>query len=517
MGVTADQKNEETPLYDLLVVGGGVNGTGIARDAAGRGLSVLLCEQDDLARYTSSSSTKLIHGGLRYLEHYDFKLVRHSLLEREVLLNSAPHIIWPLRFVLPHHPVLRSRWLIRMGLFLYDWLAKRKRIPGSKSIDLGRHIAGKALQSTYTKGFEYSDCWVQDSRLTVLNAVDARERGATILTRTKCVNLTREDKLWAAVLEPKGEASRKVIRAKAVVNAAGPWAEQVAKLDADSHTTHRIRLVKGSHVVVPALFEHDYAYIFQNSDERILFAIPYEQHYTLLGTTDVEVDHYPDKAQISDEEVGYICRHASEYFEQEIVASDVMHAYCGVRPLFDDAAENASETTREYVLHVNDDGPTIVSVYGGKLTTYRKLSEQVVNQIAKNQTVSSGPWTAEAKLPGGDIPNGNFDHFLYQCQQKYPWCNAELISRLAREYGTRIDDVLAGKSEMADLGLHFGAGLYQAEVSFLMKYEWANDADDIIWRRTKTGLHGGEDLRVQLAKWLKSSAMGAGKASSVVS
>ncbi len=503
--MASDEKILPGDIIDLLVIGGGINGTGVARDAAGRGLSVLLCEQDDLARYTSSSSTKLIHGGLRYLEHFDFKLVRHALQEREVLLRSAPHIIWPLRFVLPHHRALRPRWLIRLGLFVYDHLGKREILPGSHGINLQSHAAGNALKPEFTRGFEYSDCWVQDARLVVLNAMDASERGAAISVRTRCNSLKRGTDFWEAELVSKDSGAVSKIRARAIVNAAGPWVEQIAGLYRASHSDHGVRLVKGSHIIVPALFEHDYVYIFQNADDRVMFAIPYENNYTLLGTTDVEITSTPETAAISDDEIQYICDNANQYFSTGVSPEDIVHSYTGVRPLFDDAAENASEATRDYVLHLDSQGPPVVSVYGGKITTYRKLSEQVVNMLSGPLRFTTAGWTAGSVLPGGDIPELDRDKFIASCLELYPWCDPGLIRTLAGNYGTRVHSVLRESRSMADLGIHFGAGLYQAEVKYLMENEWAVQADDFIWRRTRAGLEGGAALKQKLEDWLSLS------------
>jgi glycerol-3-phosphate dehydrogenase len=506
--INSETTPSEQTLFDVVVIGGGINGTGIARDAAGRGLSVLLCEQDDLGRYTSSSSTKLIHGGLRYLEHYDFKLVRHSLKEREVLLTSAPHIIWPLRFVLPHHRSLRPRWMIRLGLFLYDHLGKRNILPASNSVNLRTHAAGKVLKKEFLHGFEYSDCWVQDARIVVLNALDARERGAIIWTRSKCLSLQRNNDDWTATvaLQPGGE--QRQVRARCIVNAAGPWVENVAGMDKPSQSAHGVRLVKGSHIIVRSLFAHPYAYIFQNSDNRILFAIPYEGEYTLLGTTDVEIDSDPAEAVVSEDEVSYICENANQYFAASISPNDVVSRYVGVRPLFDDASENASEATRDYVLHMNDRGPPVLSVYGGKLTTYRKLSEQVVSMVSRALANYREPWTSGGILPGGDIANRNFEDFQQTCVETYPWCDPLVIKLLARNYGTRIKLVLENVESMEQMGVHFGANLYQVEVEYLIKHEWAISADDIVDRRTRAGLHGGQQLRDHLAKWLYANADG---------
>ena len=488
--------------YDLVVIGGGINGTGIARDAAGRGLSVLLCEQDDLGRFTSSASSKLIHGGLRYLEHYDFRLVRHSLEEREVLLRSAPHIIWPLRFILPHHSALRPRWLIRLGLFIYDHLGKRKLLPASHSVDLTSHTAGTSLNPSFTSGFEYSDCWVQDSRLVVLNAMDAADRGAKVLTHTRCVGLDRATDWWSVSLERTADGERSRVYARSVVNAAGPWVEQVAGLDPASRSANGVRLVKGSHIIVPALFDHQYVYLFQNSDDRIMFAIPYERDFTLLGTTDVEISGDPAAARASDEEIAYICENASNYFRKSVDPAEVVYSYSGVRPLFDDAAANASKTTRDYVLHLDAKGPPIVAVYGGKLTTYRKLGEQVLDMLSRPLGISEKPWTATAALPGGDFDAVDFPGFVSRCQNRYPWCDPQLVYYFARNYGTRIDRILSCAACVADLGRHFGDTLYEAEVRYLVRSEWAHSAEDILYRRTKAGLHCSDEEAENLKIWL---------------
>jgi len=507
LGMTLVEKMaDQEKIFDIVVVGGGINGTGIARDAAGRGLSVLLCEQDDLGRYTSSSSTKLIHGGLRYLEHYDFKLVRHSLQEREVLLKSAPHIIWPLRFILPHHRLLRPRWMIRLGLFLYDHLGKRKMLAASTAVNLRTHVSGKALKKEFRHGFEYSDCWVQDARIVILNALDASSHGATIAPRTKCVSLQRNEDSWTVTLASQPDDERRTVRARCIVNAAGPWVEQVAGLDEQTQTAHGVRLVKGSHIVVPALFDHPYAYIFQNSDGRILFAIPYEKDYTLLGTTDVEIESDPAAATISKEEIDYICESASQYFAAPVKPDDVVFSYAGVRPLFDDAKENASEATRDYVLHMNDQGPPVVSVYGGKLTTYRKLSEQVVNMLCESLSSNNGPWTSGSVLPGGNIADYDYEAFQRACLATYPWCDPGVVKLLARNYGTRITRILDDLNSMEQMGVHFGANLYQVEVEYLVREEWALSVDDIIYRRTRAGLHGGQQLREKLDNWLHRNA-----------
>ena len=487
---------------DLLVIGGGINGTGIARDAAGRGLDVLLCEQDDLAAHTSSASTKLIHGGLRYLEHRDFRLVRQSLRERAVLLRNAPHIIWPMRFVLPHHAGLRPRWMIRLGLFLYDHLGGRGPLPPSASISLRRHPSGRALQGRYRRAFEYSDCWVQDSRLVVLNARDAHARGAEIRTRTACVSLAPNGSNWTAVLADRESGERATVTARGVVNAGGPWVGQVRSLAGGAGAKQRVRLVRGSHIVVPKLFDHANPYIFQTGDGRVLFAIPYEEDYTLLGTTDVEFGDAPGPVQITPGEVDYICAAANDYFETPVTSGDVVWAYSGIRPLFDDQAENASEVTRDYVLHLDPAPAPVLSVYGGKLTTHRRLAERAVDMLAGSLRINGSHWTADAPLPGGDIPDADIGAFTAQCAARYSWLPESLLRHCIRHYGTDIHALLAGRSSVGDLGEHFGAGLYEAEVAYLVEHEWARTAEDILWRRTRKGLgvstEGAERLRAYL-------------------
>ena len=473
---------------DLLVIGGGINGTGIARDAAGRGLDVLLCEQDDLAAHTSSASTKLIHGGLRYLEHRDFGLVRQSLRERAILLRNAPHIVWPMRFVLPHHAGLRPWWMIRLGLFLYDHLGGSGPLPPCASIDLGRHASGGALQGRYRRAFEYSDCWVQDSRLVVLNARDAHARGAEIRTRTACVSLAADGSSWTADLADQESGERVSVTAQGVVNASGPWVGRVRALAGGAEAKHRVRLVKGSHIVVRKLFDHPYPYIFQSDDGRVLFAIPYEEDYTLLGTTDVEFGDAPGRVEITPEEVDYICAAANAYFETSVTPDDAVWTYAGIRPLFDDYAENASEVTRDYVLHLDPAPAPMLSVYGGKLTTYRRLAERAVDMLAGPLRAKGSRWTGDAPLPGGDIPDADIGAYTAQCAARYSWLPERLLRHFIRHYGTDIHSLIDGRSSMGDLGEHFGAGLYEAEAAYLVEHEWARTAEDILWRRTRRGL-----------------------------
>lgn len=490
-----------TEQFDLLVVGGGINGVGIARDAAGRGLSVCLCERDDLAAHTSSASTKLIHGGLRYLEQYEFALVGKALAEREVLLRAAPHIIWPLRFVLPHQSHLRPAWMIRLGLLLYDHLGRgRRTLPKSRRVSLKRHKSGVPLRDEFHIGFVYSDAWVQDARLVVLNAMDAMERGATIFTRTRCVSAQRDSHGWTAQLQSsRGELS--TIRAKALVNATGPWAVQflddVAKVGHD----HALRLVKGSHIVVPRLFEHPYAYIFQQPDRRIVFAIPYETDFTLIGTTDLDYRDDPSAPHISDDETRYLCDAANRYFKRSITPADVVWSYSGVRPLLDDESGNASEVTRDYLLELDQRAAPLLNVFGGKLTTYRKLAEEAMDRLAPLFPHASEAWTSQGhSLPGGERRDVNV--LLGELQAAHPWLPAPMAWRLVHSYGTRTARILGQARSLSDLGEHFGADLYQAEVDYLRAWEWAIDVSDVLWRRSKLGLRLSSEQVARLTAYL---------------
>ncbi|MCA8504303.1 glycerol-3-phosphate dehydrogenase [Burkholderia multivorans] len=476
--------------YDLLVVGGGINGAGIARDAAGRGLSVLLCEQDDLASHTSSASTKLIHGGLRYLEYKEFGLVRKALQERETLLRAAPHIMWPLRFVMPHMPNLRPAWLIRIGLFLYDHLAKRELLPGSRGIDMRRHAAGAPLVDSIRRGFVYSDGWVDDARLVVLNALDAKERGAEILTRTKLVSAERRSDEWEARLRQPDGAIR-VVRARAIANAAGPWVGDVLHGALGRGAHHSVRLVKGSHIVTRRLFDHDHAYIFQNPDKRIIFAIPYERDFTLIGTTDVEYTSDPALVAIDRDETQYLCDSINRYFKRKISPADVHWTYSGVRPLLEDEnAANASAVTRDYRLEMDDgEGAPLLSVFGGKITTFRKLAEEAGDMLCRALGRDAPAWTAGAPLPGGDIANAKFDAFADAFAKRHRWLPAPLARRYARAYGTRAARVVGNAQSLADLGAEIVPGLFEAELRYLRDTEWATCAQDVLWRRSKLGLH----------------------------
>ena len=492
--------------FDLAVVGGGVNGTGIARDAAGRGLSVLLCEQHDLAAHTSSASTKLIHGGLRYLEDYHFALVRKALREREVLLASAPHIMWPLRFVMPHEPHLRPVWMIRAGLFIYDRLARRAFLPSSQSIDLRSHVAGAPLAPRYRRGFVYSDGWVDDARLVALNAVDAAERGATILTRTRCNRVERHAGGWTLELARAGEPPRRV-EARALVNATGPWVDRFLHGESEVRSARHVRLIKGSHIIVPRLFEHEFAYIFQASDQRIVFAIPYEGIFTLIGTTDLEYHGDPGTVTIAAREVDYLCSLASHYFAKPVRPQDVRATYSGVRPLLEDESADASHVTRDYALELDAAGAPLLSVYGGKITTYRRLAEDVVDRVAPLLGARGAAWTVAATLPGGDMPGGDFAAFLGALRARLAWLPAPLLTRYARAYGTRIDRMLAGAASMDELGEAVVPGLHEREIEYLVRVEWAVSAEDILMRRSKLGLHLGLDAADRLDGWLARRAL----------
>jgi glycerol-3-phosphate dehydrogenase len=499
---------------DILVIGGGINGTGIARDAAGRGLSVVLCEKDDLGSHTSSASTKLIHGGLRYLEHYEFKLVHKALKEREVLLRSAPHIIRPLRFVMPHDKGQRPSWLIRAGLFLYDHLARRELLPDSGAIDLSSHIAGKPLQPEFIKGFVYSDGRVDDARLVVLCARDAAEKGASIFTRTCCESLTKNERDWHATLRTTSDRIIHV-NARCIVNAAGPWAAHVQQEITHQARETPVRLIKGSHIVVKKLFDHPYAYIFQHPDGRIVFAIPYERDFTLIGTTDIEYHGDVDSVAISAGEIAYLCNLSNRYFSKTIAPADVIWSYSGVRPLVEDHASNAASVTRDYHFEFDDkSGPPLLSIFGGKITTFRKLAEEAIDLIAPIFDNHHGHWTADACLPGGDLfgkqPDGRsvlkFDKYLTDLHKQYSWLPDELIVRYAHAYGTRIHTLLNRRKNLSELGNEIVPGLYAAEAEYWMQHEWATTASDMLWRRSKLGLHLAADAAVRLDGWIAANA-----------
>ncbi len=483
--------------YDLCVIGGGINGCGIARDAAGRGLKVLLVEAMDLASATSSCSTKLVHGGLRYLEYYEFKLVKESLRERDILLKSAPHIIWPMDFVLPHNRHLRPYWMIKAGLFLYDFLSGRKKLKKSEAVDFATIELADPLDDKYERGFTYADCWVDDARLVVLNAMDAYERGAVIMPQTACMGLapSQNKKSWNIHLQNMLNGDQFTISAGMVVNAAGPWVRNV--LDGSEITggenefTPNVRLIKGSHIVVPKLYEGDQAFILQQPDGRIVFTIPYETHFTLIGTTDVPYEEDPSSVEISQEEIDYLCEAVNSSLNKKISSEDIFWTYSGVRSLVEDGQKNASKVTRDYKLYVDErHGPPILSVFGGKITTHRRLAEHVMDRVATFYPDNNlKPWTENAYLPGGDIPDGDFDGFVKKNCEAYDFLPPYLIYRYARAYGTRMKAILGSAKFVEDLGIHYGDDIYESEMIYLIKYEFAQNLDDILWRRSKLGLH----------------------------
>jgi D-erythritol 1-phosphate dehydrogenase len=493
--------------FDLIVVGGGVNGAGIARDAIGRGLKVLLCEKDDLSQGTSSRSGKLVHGGLRYLEYYEFRLVREALIEREVLLRVAPHIIWPMRFVLPHSPAQRPAWMIRAGLFLYDHLGGRKVLPPTRTLDLSTAREGDPIRKNFKRAFEYSDCWVDDARLVVLNALDVRERGGLILTRTALLSARRDRESWTVELRDARDSQSMTAVCKVLVNAAGPWVENVLRR-AGRGAENRVRLVKGSHIVTRKFWEGEQAYLLQHDDKRVIFVNPYEGDLALIGTTDIPFDGRAEDVHITPQEVDYLLSVVDSYFEHTPSAGDVIHSFSGVRPLYDDKAANPSAVTRDYAFDI--DAPAhaapMLSVFGGKITTYRKLAEHALEKLSAYFPGMSGPWTKNASLPGGDLPDKNFVRFLAQLRSRHPWLPDRVAQGYARRYGARAEGLLDGARSLDDLGRHFGATLYEREARFLIANEWANEADDVLERRTKHGLHMNDAQRDAFATWVAARA-----------
>ncbi|MGQ0685008.1 glycerol-3-phosphate dehydrogenase [Bradyrhizobium sp.] len=479
-------------VYDLAIIGGGVNGCGIARDAAGRGNSVFLCEMNDLASGTSSWSTKLVHGGLRYLEYYEFRLVREALIEREILWQIAPHIIRPLRFVLPHHSGLRPAWLLRLGLFLYDHIGGRHLLPPTRSVDLASDAVGKPLISgRYKKAFEYSDCFVDDARLVALNARDAADRGADIRTRARAAEIRQADGIWQLTVEDTLNGGRSTIHARALINAGGPWVEQVLNSGAGVNAKAKVRLVQGSHIVVRQLYAHDRAYMFQNADGRIVFVIPYQDDFTLIGTTDRDYDGDPAKVKASAEEIEYLCKSVSEYLAKPVKPEDVVWTYAGVRPLYDDGASEAKAATRDYVFELDTPGGApLLSIYGGKITTYRRLAEEALERLAPylHSAKAKEGWTATAPLPGGDMDVSAVVALTAELMREHPFLVHAHANRLAHAYGTRATKLLGNSRSMSDLGQCFGDTLTEAEVRYLMANEWAVTAEDVVWRRSKLGL-----------------------------
>ncbi len=494
---------DDLGTVDVLVVGGGINGVGIARDAVGRGLSVVMCEKDDLAEGTSSRSGKLVHGGLRYLEYYEFRLVREALTEREVLLDAAPHIIWPMRFVLPHSSEQRPAWLVRLGLFLYDHLGGRKTLPGTRTLDLRTAPEGAAIKDKYTKAFEYSDCWVDDARLVVLNAVDARERGGTILTRTAAASLTREGERWNVVLK-RQDNTEITVKARAVVNAAGPWVENIIRNVARQNSARRVRLVKGSHLVVKKFWNTPNAFLFQNTDKRVIFVNPYQGDLCLIGTTDIAYDGDASDVSIEDREIDYLLSAVNRYTCKQLAREDILHSFSGVRPLLEDDAENPSAVTRDYVFDLdgNEGEAPILNIFGGKITTYRELAEHALDKLGGHFPKMGKAWTGRVPLPGGDMPNADFDAFLNEAARRYPFLPDELTQHYARLYGTRIERIVGSATSLVDLGRHFGATFYEAEARYLIDEEWAVTPADILDRRTKHGLSLNAAQKATLVEWM---------------
>lgn len=501
--------------YDLAIIGGGINGCGIARDAAGRGLKVIVAEQGDLAGATSSSSTKLIHGGLRYLEHYEFRLVREALIEREVLLKAAPHIVWPLRFVLPHHRGLRPWPILRLGLFLYDHLGGRKVLPATRSIDITRDVTGTPLKSEFTRAFEYSDCWVDDARMVVLNARDAADRGASIRPRTKAVKARREGALWTVTLQNAETGATTQIAARGLVNAGGPWVSEVLGQVVGVNAPDRIRLVKGSHIVVDKLYDHDECYIFQNADGRICFAIPYEREFTLIGTTDEDHSGDPARPEISAGERDYLLNAVSAYFKKPVTQDMVRWTYSGIRPLYDDGASKAQEATRDYVLKLDapNGAAPLISVFGGKITTFRRLAEAVLEKLSPFYPTMGPAWTATAHLPGGDFPQAETAERMADFARRHAFLSPVNAARLFRAYGTLADAVIGDAKSDGDLGMGFGP-LSEREVAYLIDREWARTAEDILWRRSKLGLHLTDGEVAALRDYLGAAATASQRRSS---
>ncbi len=500
----------EPAMTDLFVIGGGINGAGIARDAAGRGLSVVLCEKDDLAEGTSSRSGKLVHGGLRYLEYYEFRLVREALIEREVLLNAAPHIIWPMRFVLPHSPEDRPAWLVRLGLFLYDHLGGRKKLPGTRTLDLRRDPEGVPILDQYTKGFEYSDCWVDDARLVVLNAVDAAERGAVVLTRSPAVSARRENGGWTIETRNRVTGETRIFRARCIVNCAGPWVSDVIGNVTGSHSSRNVRLVKGSHIIVPKWWAGANAYLVQNHDKRVIFINPYEGDKALIGTTDIAWEGRAEDVAITESEIDYLLSAVNRYFKEKLRRDDVLHTFSGVRPLFDDGQGNPSAVTRDYVFDLDETGGApLLNVFGGKITTFRELAERGLHRLRNVFPSMGGDWTEAAPLPGGDMPNADYETFANSLRDAYPWMPRPLISHYGRHYGTRTHDLVGDATDLAGLGRHFGGTLYEAEARYLAAREWAQTADDVLYRRTKHYLHLTEAERAAFADWFNASQLAA--------
>jgi glycerol-3-phosphate dehydrogenase len=497
-----ESEMSDTQTVDLFIIGGGINGAGIARDAAGRGLSVILCEKDDLAQGTSSRSGKLVHGGLRYLEYYEFRLVREALIEREVLLNAASHIIWPMRFVLPHSPDDRPAWLVRLGLFLYDHLGGRKKLPGTRTLDLRRDPEGAPIKDQYKRGFEYSDCWVDDARLVVLNALDAAERGAQVLTRTACISARRDGKLWRVEMQDTRTGQKRLVMARALVNAGGPWVNDIIGRVTGTNSTRNVRLVKGSHIITPKFWDGPHAYLVQNHDKRVIFINPYEGDKALIGTTDIPYEGAPENVSIAEAEIEYLLSAVNRYFKQTLRREDVVETFSGVRPLYDDGKGNPSAVTRDYVFDLDTTGGApLLNVFGGKITTFRKLAEHAMQRLQATFPKMGPDWTVKGVLPGGEIEGADVPRFLDKLQRDYPWLPRSLARHYTRAYGARTQKLINAAASVAALGQCFGPNFYEAEVHYLMKQEWAETAQDILTRRTKHALHMTTDEKAAFGAW----------------
>ncbi len=525
MNLMTSSAERSSEILDVFVIGGGINGCGIARDAAGRGLSVGLAEMNDLAWATSSASTKLFHGGLRYLEFFEFRLVREALIERETLLRAMPHISWPMRFVLPYSPDMRfdsetptskllsgimpwmkgrrPKWLIRLGLFMYDNLGGRKILPGTQTLDLRRASEGAPLQDRFHQAYEYSDCWVEDSRLVVLNARDAAARGAEILTRTRVVNADRGADVWTITLEDVATGAQSTRQARTLINAAGPWAGDVIRGVLRSNAQENVRLVRGSHIVTRKLFDHDKCYFFQGEDGRIIFAIPYETDFTLIGTTDAGHDAADNRPECTPEERDYLLAFASNYFKTPVTQDDIVWTYSGVRPLYDDGASSATAATRDYVLRLDSDaGAPVLNIFGGKITTYRRLAESALEKIVPFLKPSKDKWTAGVPLPGGDFPVEGVGDLIASLMADHPFLTERWAKRLVRAYGTEARLMLDGATEVADLGEDFGATITARELDWAKSREWVQHADDFLWRRTKLGLRVSPEEKSKISAYL---------------
>lgn len=486
--------------FDLVVVGGGINGAGIATDAAGRGLAVFLCEQNDFASATSSASSKLIHGGLRYLEHYEFRLVKEALKERETLLKNAPHLVKPMRFILPHRPHLRPAWMIRAGLFMYDQLGKRETLKKTKKVKFN---GDSPLNSDIKQGFEYADCWVDDARLVITNLIQAKNKGASVNNQTRCISAKQVKNIWHCQMENTETGKQYSITAKALVNAAGPWVASFIKESTTSKSPYGIRLIKGSHIVVPRIHQGKEAFILQNADKRVVFVIPYLEDFSIVGTTDVEFEGNPSQVKISKEEIDYLLTASNDNFRQKLNETDIVWSYSGVRPLCDDESDSPSAITRDYTLAMSEpsDAP-LLSIFGGKITTYRKLAEAAMEKLSSHFLEMKKPWTENEPLPGGDFPEGKAK-FIKMLELRYPWLNQKLINRYTDAYGTLCLSFLEKTKSLLDMGDDFGHGLYQLEVDYLVENEWVRTADDLLWRRSKLGLFLTLKQQAHLNQYLK--------------